>query len=192
VTRHGKDMHPERLSFLRAINAAPRDRTIQLAFADWLQERGEAQAERFWRNGLGGRVGLGGLVGRVGLGGLVGLGGRGGRGGLVGRGGRVLNPENPIVLIPGENALVFMPHGYGFAVFVGAVAAEYPSGWIMDPARTVEQINPNDSGDARWVELAGGKDQKLRSRCRYGPPITDGVRVPLGCLSLKWQGDLPE
>jgi uncharacterized protein (TIGR02996 family) len=166
------------VSLLRAINAAPRDRLPQLVYADYLAERGDPR-ESYWRC-CSRRVGLGGLVGRV------------GRGGLGGLGGLVLNPEKPIVLIPGENALVFMPHGYGFAVFVGTVAAEYPSGWIVDPARTVEQINPDDLGDARWVELAGGKDKKLRSRCRYGPPIPDGVRVPLGCLSLKWQGDLPE
>jgi uncharacterized protein (TIGR02996 family) len=169
------------VSLLRAINAAPRDRLPQLVYADYLAERGDPR-ESYWRCDSR----RGGRVSRVGLGGLGGLGGR------VGRGGLILNPENPIVMIPGENALVFIPHGYGFAVFVGTVAAEYPSGWVVDPARTVEQINPDDSGDARWVELAAGKDKKLRSRCQYGPPITDGVRVPLGCISLKWQGDLPE
>jgi uncharacterized protein (TIGR02996 family) len=172
------------VSLLRAINAAPRDRLPQLVYADYLAERGDPR-ESHWRCNRR-------LVGLGGRGGLVGLGGRGGLVGLGGRGGLILNPENPIVMIPGENALVFIPHGYGFAVFVGTVAAEYPSGWVVDPARTVEQINPDDSGDARWVELAAGKDKKLRSRCQYGPPITDGVRVPLGCISLKWQGDLPE
>lgn len=96
------------------------------------------------------------------------------------------------MLIPGENALIFMPHGYGFAVFVGTVAVETPAGWVVDPARTVEQVNPDDVGDARWVELAAGRDKKLRSRCVYGTPIAGGVRVPLGCLSLPWHGALPE
>jgi hypothetical protein len=96
------------------------------------------------------------------------------------------------VLIPGENAMIFMPHGYGFSVFVGHVAVETPAGWVVDPARTVEQINPDNADDAKWVELAGGKDKRLRTRCRYGPLIEGGVRVPQGCLSLLWHGDLPE
>ncbi len=95
------------------------------------------------------------------------------------------------MLIPGENVLVFMPHGYGFAVFVGTVAVETPAGWIVDPARTVEQINPDDSNDARWVELANGDDKELRRRCKYGVPIKGGVRVPLNCMSLQWHGELP-
>ena len=96
------------------------------------------------------------------------------------------------MLVPGENVLVFMPHGYGFSVFVGHVALETPAGWIVDPARTVEQINPADASDARWVELANGDDKALRRNCRYGTPAKGGVRVPLGCLSLPWHGELPQ
>ncbi len=96
------------------------------------------------------------------------------------------------MLIPGENAMVFMPHGYGFSVFIGHVSVELPHGWILDPARTVEMVNPSDSNDARWVELAEGKDKSLRKNAQYGTLIEGGVRVPLGCLSLVWHGELPK
>lgn len=91
------------------------------------------------------------------------------------------------MLIPGENALVFVPHGYGFAVLVGRVAAEYPHGWVIDPCREVLDTRNGDC----WVQLANGTDKKLRQDCQYGPPMKAGFRAPLGCCSLAWQGDLP-
>src|SRR5574338_537988 len=102
------ELDPQELAFRREINSDPRNRGLQLVYADWLEERGDRYALA-WRNGfdsLGGRGGLGGRVGRVGRGGLV---------GLVGLGG-LLNTSENIVLIPGENVLVFLPHGYGFSV----------------------------------------------------------------------------
>lgn len=91
------------------------------------------------------------------------------------------------MLIPGENVLVFMPHGYGFAVFVGTVQQEFPSGWIVDPCRTVENVQNDDN----WIPLAAGKES-VRKVAQYGPRIKGGLRVPLGCLSLLWHGELPE
>lgn len=206
---------PERLAWLRSINREPRDRLRQLVFADWLEERNDP-AVPFWRRGrlvrlvrlgglggrgrlggLGGPIGLGGLIGRgglvgpvgpVGLSGRVGRGGRGWRGWRGGIVGELLDTENPIVLIPGENALVFLPHGYGCAVLVGTVAAEYPAGWIVDPCREVIDTQAGDN----WVTLAGGKNKQARSQCEYGEPIQGGMRVPVGCYSMVWQGDLPE
>lgn len=122
---HRADMDPDRLAFLKSINAAPRDRTRQLIFADWLQDHGDTEAERFWRKG-------------------------GGRGGIY-------NPENQVVLIPGENALIFMPNGYGFSVLLGRVDAEYPHGWVVDPCREVLDTHNGDC----WVKLAAG-DKALR------------------------------
>ncbi len=211
VVGHDRNMHPERLAFLKSINANPRDRTGQLAFADWLKEHDDF-AEAFWRGGLGGivglvglvglvgivglvglggRVGLGGLGGSVGLGGLGGSGGRGGRVGLGGLGGRggILNPdERQVVLIPGEKVLIMMPNGYGFSVLVGEVQVELPTGWIVDPCREVLDTRNGDC----WVELAKGKNKKLRTDCQYGPLIDGGARVPHGCLSFPWRGELPE
>ena len=220
--RHTKHMHPERLAFLHAINAHPRERTTQLVFADWLDEHGEDRKASYWRcrsnyfglggrgclvgrggrgglvgrGGRGGLVGLGGLVGRGGrgglggLGGLVGRGGRGGRGGLVGRGGRggPFHPENQIVLIQGENVMVFIPNGYGFSVVVGHVAQELPHGWIVDPCRDILDTNNGDC----WVELAAGKNKQMRTAAKYGTPIYGGMRVPFGCISIPWNGDLPK
>ena len=105
-----------------------------------------------------------------------------------GRGG-FLNPEGPIVLIPGENAMVFIPHGYGFSVLVGHVEAEYPYGWVLNPARTVERTANDRSED--FIPLAGGKDKRLRKDTEYGPPIEGGARIPMGVMSLPWQGELP-
>lgn len=91
------------------------------------------------------------------------------------------------MLIPGEQALVFIPNGYGFSVLVGKVQTEMPNGWVVDPCREVLDTHNGDC----WVELARGKDRKLRAACQYGPPIEGGARVPLGCLSIPWQGELP-
>ncbi len=208
IVGYDKNMHPERMAFLKAINATSRDRNLQLVFADWLAEHGDF-AERFWRVGfvgLGGRVGragLGGLGGFVGLGGRVGragLGGRGGRaglggfGGFVGLGGRggragLLNSdERQVVLIPGEKALIMMPNGYGFSVLVGEVQVELPNGWIVDPCREILNTNNGDC----WVELAKGKNKQMRKACEFGPVIEGGARVPHGCLSFLWHGELPE
>ena len=204
-------MMTDREAFARHINSNPRDRTSQLVYADWLDERGESKKARFFRGGLvgrggligrfglGGRVGLGGLVGHVGLGGrggligLGGLGGRGGRGGLIGRGGLgglvglIFKPEAKVMLIEGESALIFMPHGYGFSVLVGHVAQELAQGWIVDPCR---EIIDTRNGDC-WVELASG-NKEMRRACQYGVPIVSGARVPYGVFSLLWIGDLPE
>jgi uncharacterized protein (TIGR02996 family) len=177
-----------RIAFQRRINANPRDHAPQLIYADWLDEHEDPQAA-FWRRKPY-LVGLGGLVGLVGLGWRGGLGGRGGRGGLGGRGGRggPLHPENQIVLIQGENAMVFIPNGYGFSVVIGHVAQEMPHGWIVDPCRDIIDTNNGDC----WVELAAGKNKQMRQAAQYGKPIEGGMRVPFGCFSIPWQGDLPK
>jgi hypothetical protein len=84
--------------------------------------------------------------------------------------------------------MVFIPNGYGFSVIVGEVVQEYPNGWIVDPAR---EILDTKNGDC-WVELAAGKKKALRTACQYGPLIDGGYRVPLGCSSILWHGELPE
>jgi len=191
-------MH-DRIPFQKMINDHPRDRGPQLVYADWLEEHGDPQAA-YWRGqiydlglvgrgGLVGLSGLGGLVGRGGLVGLSGLGGLVGRGGLSGLGGLVglLKPENQIVLIVGENSLVFIPHGYGFSVFVGHVASEHAHGWIIDPCCEVLDTGCGD----KWVEFAAGKSKSIRTSAKYGEPILEGARVPFGCMSMKWHGYLP-
>ncbi len=91
------------------------------------------------------------------------------------------------MLIPGENAMVFIPNGYGYSVLVGHVAQELPHGWIVDPCREVLETTNGDC----WVDLARGKKKELRRACKYGPPIAGGLRVPFGCASIVWHGELP-
>lgn len=159
---------PAKKAFLKQINRNPTDRDLQLIFADWLDDHGDSHAA-FWRGAqwLGGFSGLGGLGGRGGFGGLYSL-------------------EVPIVLIEGEDVLVFLPHGYGFSVLVGHVAKEMPHGWIVDPCCEVLDTNNGDC----WVKLARG-DKELRKACTYGEKIEGGFRVPLVCPSIVWQGKLP-
>lgn len=92
------------------------------------------------------------------------------------------------MLIPGERALIFIPNGYGFSVLVGEVQVELLHGWIVDPCREVLDTRNGDC----WAELAKGKDGKLRAACQFGPLIDGGVRVPLGCMSMLWRGELPQ
>ena len=161
----------ESVAFQKSINAEPRDRAPQLVYADWLDEHGEDRKASYWRC----RSNYFGL---------------GGRGCLVGRGGRggPFHPENQIVLIQGENVMVFIPNGYGFSVVVGHVAQELPHGWIVDPCRDILDTNNGDC----WVELAAGKNKQMRTAAKYGTPIYGGMRVPFGCISIPWNGDLPK
>lgn len=167
-------MMSDGIALQRAMNAHPRDRTPQLVYADWCDENEQYRKAAHWRG-----QSIVGLVGLVGLGGLGGL------------GGQLLNLEAPIVLIPGENVLAFMPHGYGFAVFVGTVEAEYPYGWVLNPARTVERAGSDEYSADGWVPLAGG-DKKVRRESTFGAPITGGVRLPIGVMSMPWMGELPK
>ena len=91
------------------------------------------------------------------------------------------------MLIQGENAMVFIPNGYGFSVLIGHVAQEMPHGWILDPCREVLDTNAGDN----WIELARGKNKQLRKSCKFGELIESGFRVPFGCSSIVWHGDLP-
>ena len=54
---HDKNMPGERMAFLTAINANPRERSVQLIFADWLDEHGEHRKANWFRSGLSGRGG---------------------------------------------------------------------------------------------------------------------------------------
>jgi hypothetical protein len=92
------------------------------------------------------------------------------------------------VLITGENVLVFLPNGYGFCVVVGHVAVENPHGWIVDPCVDITDTNNGDC----WSALAKGKQKRLRTEATYGEPIEGGLRVPIGCPSMVWHGELPE
>ncbi len=91
------------------------------------------------------------------------------------------------MLIPGERAIIFLPNGYGFSVLVGEVQVEMPNGWIVDPCR---EILDTHNGDC-WVELAAGKNKAMRKACDYGLVMDGGFRVPHGCASLLWRGELP-
>ena len=169
----------DRVAFQKAINANPRDHAPQLIFADWLDEHGDHRKADFWRRqNSDSIVGLGGRGGRGGLGGLGGLGGRGGP----------YHPEAPIVLIPGENAVVFVSDGYYTSVLVGHVAQELPHGWIVDPCRELLSIGESDT----LIELAAGKKSGVRKRAKLTDLIDGGFRVPFGCASMLWHGELPQ
>lgn len=91
------------------------------------------------------------------------------------------------MLIPGENAMVFISDGYYTSVIVGHVAQELPHGWIVDPCREVLSIGDDDT----LIELALGKKPGVRQRYKLSAPIKEGFRVPFGCPSIKWHGELP-
>lgn len=90
------------------------------------------------------------------------------------------------MLITGENAMVFISDGYYTSVIIGHVAQEQPHGWIVDPCREVLSIGDSDT----LIELAAGKKSGVRKRCKLSDLIEDGYRVPHGCPSIKWQGEL--
>lgn len=92
------------------------------------------------------------------------------------------------MLIPGENAVVFLTDGYYTSILVGHVLRELPHGYIVDPCRELLSIGADDT----IIELAAGQKPGVRSRAKLSPPIKDGFRVPFGCPSIKWHGDLPE
>ncbi len=189
----------DRDALLRAIAADPGEDTIRLAYADWLEERGEPG--RHWRNGKCPRLlvgvgdGFGGFGdGDGGGGGFGGFGdfgdfGDGGDGGDGGGG----------VEVAGILTRGYMMPAVGDRVMVHARGAYYPYVWC---GRVAEVLGPQDfvlhdaallphtrEAGVTWVAVARG-DKAARTAVRVrmaGQP----VEVYGVAFCLPWAGDLP-